>query len=188
MPHVDDFPKELLRKLIEPSLEELKAGSEDAVNTAIALGLEPQIVDELVTFFESEPFQASMKSTYDKDFVLGLLTCLVIWPLILGGNAYIIWTANADLESKGYMFAITGVPIMYGLFKSLFGPGFPIWKQRILRRLLLDALFAENTHSTSFSRQNSGDIRELPRFTGLPVPTLNRLSELHQLVEKAKTG
>lgn len=185
---MDDFPKYLLRKLIEPSLEELKAGSEDAVNTAIALGLEPQRVDELVAFFESEQFQASMKSSYDQDFVLGVLTCLIIWPLILGGNAYIIWTANADLESKGYMFALTVLPMLYGFFKSLFGPGFLIWKQRILRRLLLDALFAENARSTSSSQPNSSTTRELPRFTGLPVPTLRRLSELHQLVEKAKTG
>jgi len=188
VPHVDDFPKELLRKLIEPSLEELKAGSEDAVNTAIALGLEPQIVDELVTFFESEPFQASMKSRYDRDFAQAILFCSVIWLLFLGGHVYIIWGSNWDPSSKGLLLALFSVPFTYGLLKVLLGQGFRVRKQRILRWLLLDALFAENTHSTSFSRQNSGDIRELPRFTGLPVPTLNRLSELHQLVEKAKTG
>ncbi len=178
----------MLRKLIEPSLEELKAGSEDAVNTAIALGLEPQRVDELVAFFESEQFQARMKSSYEQDFALGVLTCLIIWPLILGGHAYIIWIANADMEFKGYMFALTVLPMLYGFFKSLFGPGFPIWKQRILRRLLLDALFAESARSTSSSLPNSSATRELPRFTGLPVPTLKTLSELHQLVEKAKPG
>lgn len=186
MAHVDDFPKELLRKLIEPSLEELKAGSEDAVNTAIALGLEPQKVDELIAFFESEQFQASMKSTYDKDFATAILFCLIIWPFWVGGHLYVVSTSNWDAESRGWLIAVLTVPFTYGLLKALFSQGIRVWKQRILRRLLLDALFAENTHSTSWSRQTNGDVRELPRFTGLPVPTLTRLSELHQLVEKAK--
>lgn len=186
VPHVDDFPRKELNRLIESARREPESDPNKLAKIAIGLRLSQQRSDDVIRQFETQGIQTILTSSYQSNFKYGRKLCLVGAASLVLIYLLLLFIPNLPENARSWILSPCGLLLVYG-FTGERGMqrGLQVWKKRKLRLMFLEALFHTNSEFTAWSEQNPGKpsikkIREVCRSTGLPFATV---SELHSLFE-----
>gem|GEM_PF-2005252 len=190
VPHVDDFPRKELNRLIESAWREPESDPNKLAKTAIGLGLRQQQSDDVIRQYETPNAQATLASSFESNIKVGRKICLMSGSLLFIAYQLVRLSPNLPDFAQSVILGPSGLLLWYG-FSSMFGMqrGLQAWKRRKLRLMFLEALFQTNSEFAAWSRENPGQphakkIRELRRSTGLPLATLGELSSLYELFSR----
>jgi len=190
VPHVDDFPRKELNRLIESAWREPESDPNKMAKIAIGLGFSQQQSDEVIRQFETPKVQATLTSSFQSSMKLGRNLYLISGSILLIVYQLVRLILNLPNIAQSVILGPSGLLLFYGL-TSMFGMqrGLQVWKRRKLRLMFLEALFQTNSEFAAWSRENPGQphakkIRELRQSTGLPLATLGELSSLYDLFNR----
>ncbi len=190
VPHVDDFPRKELNRLIESGWREPESDPNKMAKIAIELGLSQQQSEDVTRQYETPNVQANLTSSFESSIKLGRNLYLISGSILF--IVYLLMRIILKLPNvaESVILGPSGLLLWYGV-TSMFGMqrGLQVWKKRKLRLMFLEALFQTNAEFAAWSRENPGQphakkIRELRRSTGLPLATLGELSSLYDLFSR----
>lgn len=190
VPHVDDFPRKELNRLIESGWREPESDPNKMAKIAIELGLSQRQSDDVIRQYETPNIQAILTSSFESSLKVGRKICLISGSILLIVYQFVRLSPNLPDFVQPVILGPSGLLFWYGV-TSMFGMqrGLQVWKKRKLRLMFLEALFQTNAEFAAWSRENPGQphakkIRELRRSTGLPLATLGELSSLYDLFSR----